>query len=610
MFGTPRRLRRPVLLIIVFGMFLAIVGVTAMAQIVMVSAHFSTSTINSVVGTDAALVRMFVSSTLSPADLTGNGPGTARIAALETRLAAMIEAGEILQIEVRAPDGHVIASSRPEARGATASMTADFRSVLTGESAAAAMTEVSASEAAGPPLATSQVLREYFPLVTGGEVRAVVGIWRDALPILAQIDDLRRNIVLVTLSAGLVAACFLYFVFRTAQARISRQAEALVDAVQRDTLTGRLNHGAVVDAVAVAVEHSKEDGRPFGIVLLDIDNFRSLNDNYGHAAADEALLAVVDVLEREVPEHAVVGRYGPDELLVVVPTEEVHTIEAVLERVRSALVDHALQFEASERLPLTLSAGVCTFPAHADSVTGLLTVAALTLQEAKSSGGDAVRFADTATEAREETRTFDVYQGLILAVDTKDRYTKRHSEDVARYGIFLAERLGLAPETIATVRVAGLLHDVGKIGIPDQILRKPGKLTEAEYTVVKQHAALGDMIVRDLPDIDLIRQGVRHHHERWDGDGYLDRLAGEEIPLIARILAIGDAFSAMTTSRPYRKALDIHEALTRLGDAAGTQLDERLVRAFIEGIETAPDAPLPGADVQPIGLWSPYRNVA
>jgi diguanylate cyclase (GGDEF)-like protein len=345
MFGTPRRLQRPVLLIIVFGMFLAIVGVTAMAQIVMVSAQYSTSTMNSVVGTDAALVRMFVSSTLSPEDLDADGPGTARLATLEGRLATLIEAGEILQIEVRAPDGQVIASSQAAARGSVAPMSPAFESVLTGETASAAIAELSASEATGPVLTTPQVLREYFPLVIDGQVRAVVGIWRDAQPILAQIEDLRRNIVLVTLSAGLVAACFLYFVFRTAQSRISRQAEALVDAVQRDPLTGRLNHGAVVDAVALAVERSREDGRPFAIILYDIDNFRSLNDTYGHAAADDALLTVVEVLEREIPDPAVVGRYGPDELLVVVPTEVVHTIDVVLERVRASLVDHALQFD-------------------------------------------------------------------------------------------------------------------------------------------------------------------------------------------------------------------------------------------------------------------------
>jgi HD-GYP domain-containing protein (c-di-GMP phosphodiesterase class II) len=158
-----------------------------------------------------------------------------------------------------------------------------------------------------------------------------------------------------------------------------------------------------------------------------------------------------------------------------------------------------------------------------------------------------------------------------------------------------------------SIRMAGLLHDIGKIGIPDPVLRKPGKLTAAEYEIVKQHVALGDMIVRDLPEIELVRAGIRHHHERWDGDGYLGRLEGEAIPLIARILAVGDAFSAMTTTRPYRKALDIREALTRLEDAAGSQLDARLVRVFVDGIETAADAPLPGADVSARSLWTPRR---
>jgi len=610
MFGTPRRMPKPVLLIIVFGAFLAIVGVTAMAQIVMVSAHFTTSALNSVVGTDAALVRMFVTTTLSPDDLAAQGLTPQRQAELQARLATLTDSGEILRIEVRRPDGFVLAASDPAAVGGTAPMTTDFTSALTGSSAVAGIVDSSTSEAAGPGFGTSQVLRQYFPLVTGGQVRAVIGVWRDAVPILDQLEDLRRNIVLVTLSAALVAAMVLYFVFRTAQTRISRQAEALVEAAQRDTLTGCLNHGALVDAVAMAVEEAKSKDTPFAIALLDIDNFRSLNDNYGHAAGDDALLTVVEVLEAELPPDAMFGRYGPDELLILVPAAEIHRLEATLERIRAALVDRSLQFEASERLPLTLSGGICLYPDHATSVTDLLTQAALTLQEAKASGGDAIRIAGTDGEVEAETRTFDVFQGLILAVDTKDRYTKRHSEDVARYGLFLANRLELPAETIATVRVAGLLHDVGKIGIPDAILRKPGKLTEDEYAVVKQHVALGDSIVRDLPDIELIRAGIRHHHERWDGDGYLDHLVGEEIPLIARILAIGDAFSAMTTTRPYRKALGVDEALRRLGDAAGTQLDEALVTAFIEGIRTASDAPLPGMDVQPLGLWTPYRQVA
>ncbi len=435
-------------------------------------------------------------------------------------------------------------------------------------------------------------------------------MWRDAAPIVATLEAVRRNLALVTLSAGLIAAVVLYLVFRSAQGRITRQTRALVDALDHDTLTGTLNHGALVDRVATAVERGRVDQAAVGVALIDIDNFRLLNENYGHAAGDLALTTVADMLGRSLPSDVVFGRYGPDEFLVIAPAGSVHIMVDVLERLRSMLVDHALQFDASERLPLTVSAGVCLFPDHADSVTELLTVMALTLQEARASGGDAVRVAGTPIAVQAETRTFDVFQGLIFAVDTKDRYTKQHSEDVSRYGVFLAHRLGLADDVVATIRVAGLLHDVGKIGIPDGILRKPGKLTAEEYAIVKQHVALGDMIVRDLPDVDVIRAGVRHHHERWDGNGYLDELAGEEIPLVARILAVGDAFSAMTTTRPYRKALPIDEALRRLEDAAGTQLEERLVTLFVEGIETDADAPLPGADTGSLRLWKPYRRVA
>jgi HD-GYP domain-containing protein (c-di-GMP phosphodiesterase class II) len=242
-------------------------------------------------------------------------------------------------------------------------------------------------------------------------------------------------------------------------------------------------------------------------------------------------------------------------------------------------------------------------------VIGLLTTAAVTLLEAKASGGDAIRFAGRESEVSGERQTFDVFQGLILAVDTKDRYTKRHSEDVARYAVFLARQLELDDEMIRILRVTGLLHDVGKIGIPDHILRKPGSLTDAEYRIVKQHVALGDVIIRDLPNVEQIRAGVRHHHERWDGGGYLHGLAGEEIPLIARILAVGDAFSAMTTTRPYRKALSVKEALRRLEDAAGTQLEERLVVAFVGGLESEADAPFPGEDGG-TRLWTPYTQVA
>jgi diguanylate cyclase (GGDEF)-like protein len=372
-------------------------------------------------------------------------------------------------------------------------------------------------------------------------------------------------------------------------------------------MTGKLNHGALVGVLAVAIEAARKAEATLGIALLDIDNFRNLNETYGHPAGDQALMAVATLLRDVLPAEVQWGRYGPDEFLVIVAPDRMADLEPTIDLVRTRLADLSLQFEASERLPITISAGICTFPINGESVTTLLSIASQTLDEARSSGGDNVRVAAADSVPHEEAVRFDVLEGLIIAVDTKDHYTRRHSEDVARYAGFLAEQLGLDDQARSVVYRAGRLHDIGKIGIPDQILRKPGTLTEREYETIKQHVALGDLIVRDLPDLDDIRAGIRHHHERWDGNGYLHRLAGEDIPEVARILAVCDAFSAMTTTRPYRKALTVDEALTRLEDAAGSQLDERLVVAFVTGIRTVATAPLPGDDRG--HLWRPDHAV-
>jgi diguanylate cyclase (GGDEF)-like protein len=598
-------LRRPLLFVLVYGAFLALVGITATAQAIMVSAHFSTATLNDVVGSDAATTRAFVNAHVQTTDFDAATLPKLRVRMLEDQLATLTRTGEILRVEMRRPDGSVVAASTPGSAGARAGGDPAFATAAAGDAQAAIVAVAEAATAPGAsPLGATSVIRVDLPIETDGRVRGVVVMWRDASPVLARLADVRRDVVLVTLSAGAVAAALLFFIFRAAQARLTRQTVELVEATRRDPLTGGLNHGALVTHLADEIERARSAGAPLGVALVDIDNFRLLNDNHGHDAGDEALLAVAGLLADHVPDGAVAGRYGPDEFLLVAPARAVAELEPAIDRVRGALADLSLQFEATERLPITISAGLSTYPEHGASVTTLLAAVARTLQEAKASGGDAVRVTglDAATEG--QSASFDVLQGLVHAVDTKDRYTKRHSEDVARYGVFLARRIGVDPEVVATIHVAGLLHDVGKIGIPDEILRKPGRLTDAETAIVRQHVALGDAIVRDLPDVELVRAGIRHHHERWDGDGYLDRLEGEAIPLIARILAIGDAFSAMTTTRPYRKALDVREALHRLEDAAGSQLDARLVTAFVEGIETADDAPLPGLASGP-ALWTP-----
>jgi diguanylate cyclase (GGDEF)-like protein len=604
-FGTSPRPRRPLLLVLVYGAFLALVGITATAQAVMVSAHFSAATLNDVIGSDAATTRAFVNANVLASDLDAAPLSAARVAALERGLATLTADGGILRVEVRRPDGAVVAASVPGLAGTPAGGEPAFLDAALGHPRAEIVPLADAATAPGStPLSAATLIREDLPIETADVVRGVVVMWRDAAPVLARLADVRRDVVLVTLSAALIAATLLFLIFRAAQSRISRQTAELVESTRRDPLTGSLNHGALVAHLAGEIERARSSGQPLGVALVDLDNFRLLNDNHGHDAGDRALLAVHEQLVAQLPPDVVVGRYGPDEFLLIAPSRAVGGLEPTIDRVRVALADLSLQFEATERLPVTISAGLATYPDHGESVTVLLAVAARTLQEAKAGGGDAVRVTDADAATTPTHATFDVLQGLVHAVDTKDRYTKRHSEDVARYGVFLARRVGADPELVNTIRVAGLLHDVGKIGIPDGILRKPGKLTDAEFAIVQQHVALGDAIVRDLPDIELVRAGIRHHHERWDGDGYLDHLAGEQIPLIARILAVGDAFSAMTTTRPYRKALDVREALRRLEDAAGSQLDDALVRAFVDGIETAEDAPLPGSPTV-AALWAP-----
>jgi len=595
------------LLALVFGFVLVLVGVTASALVAVASEHLTNSTLNGVAKRDASLVELFVNGNLRASDLEEDGPSAARVAELGGLLASLTRSDEILRIEIRGLDGRVLASDADSAVGEVGRPSAAMAAALNGDPTATVVEAQDDLESVGPLDATS-LLQEYLPIVErGAQPIAVVAMWRDATALLASLDATRRDIMIVTLAAGLLLAAVLFLIFRSAQARLSRQHEQLIEATRRDALTEMLNHGAIVALLAEEVEAARlADGR-IGVALVDIDNFRLFNDTHGHEAADEVLLRVAELVALEAADGHV-ARYGPDEFLLVRTGADVAAMEASMKRLRVGLDDVSVQFGESERLPVSVSAGICAYPEHAASVTELLSVAAVAVGEAKGSGGDTVRIAQVGEEDRVLSGSFDVLQGLVIAVDNKDRYTKRHSEDVARYAVFLAERLGLDEDLQETIHLAGLLHDVGKIGIPDVVLRKPSKLTADEYGMFQQHVVLGDAIVRDVPNVDVVRAGIRHHHERWDGKGYVDGLEGQTIPMIARILAVADSFSAMTTSRPYRKALPIEEALKRLGDAAGTQLQEDLVATFITGIETAADAPMPGEELSRI--WTPQAKVA
>jgi diguanylate cyclase (GGDEF)-like protein len=596
------------LLALVFGVVLVLVGVTASALVAVASNHLANATLGGVVNRDATLVELFVNGELRADDLDLEGPSDARTRELGSQLSALTERDGIVRVEIRDLGGTVLLSDDPAVIGADAGLTADSRAAASGDPTATLLEAGAGVASAGALPNPSGMVQEFLPIQDGaGNALAIVAIWRDAADLMARLDATRRDVMLVTLAAAVLLAGILYLVFRAAQARLSRQHRQLVESTRRDALTGMLNHGTVVSLLAEAIESARSEQRRIGVALVDVDNFRLFNDTHGHAAADEVLLRVAAVVAAE-GDGGHVARYGPDEFLIVRSGAGTEEVVAAVDRLRAALAAESVQFGDSERLPISVSAGVSVYPEHAASVTDLLSAAAVALAEAKASGGDRVSVATVGEDDRVMSGSFDVLQGLVIAVDTKDRYTKRHSEDVARYAVFLAQRMGLDDETQRTIQLAGLLHDVGKIGIPDVVLRKPSRLTDDEFSMFKQHVALGDAIVRDVPNVEHVRAGIRHHHERWDGDGYLEGLEGEAIPLIGRILAVADAFSAMTTTRPYRKALSLTEAIKRLGDAAGTQLQEELVTEFITGIETAADAPLPGEE--PAQLWRPELWVA
>lgn len=590
---------------LVIGVFLVVIAVMATAQALLVTTHFSIAALDAAVSRDRALVRLFVAGNVLPTDLRAGGPTAARVRELDAALATVVENGEIERLELRDTSGIAIASSVGGLGGSRAPNSSEYESAVDGLASITMISAGAPSEMVGrPSLAHGPLLREYLPVINDGEVLAVVALWRDGSPILERLESARRDVIMVTLTAAAVAATVLLLVFWRAQRRLTRQTTDLLEAERRDALTGTLNHGSLVQLLAEVLEKVRAERARVTIALLDIDNLRLLNDTHGHKAGDTALLAVARLLDDGTPPDAIIGRYGPDEFLVISSPDDADAVISWMELLRRRAVGVNLQFGDSERLPVTVSIGVASYPADARAVTELLSSATTALGEAKASGGDSMRLAHEVEQASTPS-TYSVLQGLVIAIDTKDHYTKRHSEDVARYAVFLARQLGLDEDTCGMLRTAGLLHDIGKIGIPDALLRKPGRLTADEYLIFRQHVALGDLMVRDLPHVDDVRTGVRHHHERWDGAGYLDGLAGEQIPMVARVLAVADTFSAMTTSRPYRKALSVQEALMRLGDAAGTQLEEGLVRIFIRGIETAPDAPMPGDDRDRARLWIP-----
>ena len=364
----------------------------------------------------------------------------------------------------------------------------------------------------------------------------------------------------------------------------ARQYSVALDAADRDAVTGLYNHRAIHQRLDREFERTLRLDQPLSVIMMDLDNFKLFNDTYGHPSGDQVLKRVATALRQGCDKHDLIGRYGGDEFLIVLPGTTGHEAKLIAETLRERLKAEGFRKVGEERVvPVGLSFGIAEFPHDGANRHELLTNADTNLYSAKETEEGIVLTTETQRTNRHlrGEGTFSILDSMVTAVDNKDRYTRRHSEDVTNFSLWIAEELGLSEETMRDIRVGGLLHDVGKIGVPDEILRKPGRLTGEEYEIMQQHAHLGSLIVGALPGMEAIIDAIRFHHERWDGKGYPEALAGESIPLLGRILAVGDAFSAMTTTRPYRNALDWEAALGQIAANSGTQFDPVMAEAFL-----------------------------
>jgi len=371
---------------------------------------------------------------------------------------------------------------------------------------------------------------------------------------------------------------------------VKAQQERLLALLDLDPLTELLNHRKFQERVEEETESASASGNALSLVLLDIDRFHDFNLRNGHAGGDRALAAAARALTLSAPADAVLARFGGEEFALLLPGRTVAEAALIAEGLRVSVREGTLE---SVGEALTVSAGCSEVGPQTAKAAEFVLAAELALTRAKQLGRDQVcRFEPMSEgDAGEhpfalqkflQDGSFSTIQALAAAVDAKDPYTKGHSQRVARYAADLAAYLGMPESEVELIHMTGTLHDVGKIGVPDAILQKPARLTDEERAVIETHPVLGEVIVRKAPQLAATLPGVRHHHERWDGKGYPDGLAGERIPLMARILAVADTFDAMTSDRPYRSGMSVDEALEEIERQAGTQFEARLALMFVE----------------------------
>ncbi len=369
--------------------------------------------------------------------------------------------------------------------------------------------------------------------------------------------------------------------------------ETIEREAQRDSLTGLFNRRHFNQQMQEDFQRARSHS--IAVILFNLDDFRLYNELYGSGEGDRVLQHFAHIVQGIVGNRGTVARYGGKEFAVSLPFSGASTAEEVAQRVKENFASYLAQSGGSSQKFLTFSAGICAYPTAAANTDQLLSYANLAVYSVKKNGknrvmtytrntmDDPMTTKSKASIVQEYTST--IY-ALTAAIDAKDHYTFSHSQCVSSYAAQLAAAAGLSEEHVEIIRQAGLLHDIGKIGIPDSILSKEGKLTDEEFRIMRGHVERSIEMIRHLPSLDYVIPVVLAHHERFDGRGYPRGIAGESIPIGGRCLNIVDSFDAMISRRSYKETMPVEAALQEIRVNLGKQFDPELGQLFISLVES------------------------
>lgn len=359
---------------------------------------------------------------------------------------------------------------------------------------------------------------------------------------------------------------------------------------EKDELTKLYNHRYFQGQL----DHTLENTKRSALLLLDIDHFKTYNDTFGHPQGDKLLRELAQLFHDNIPSSGIACRYGGEEFAIILPNATTNEAMTIAESIRQKVSNHP--FYGIEHMPqkrITISIGVSTSPDMATKREQLIMLADQALYKTKYSSRNKVQLYSSVIDelkgnydfsSKDEDEVIQSLRTFLMIINSKDRYTYGHTERIMEYAELLAQKVGLSPSEVKNVRYGALLHDIGKVEVASEVLNKSSALNEEEWETIKMHVIWGEQMVERINELQQCLPMIRHHHERFDGKGYPDQLAGYDIPLAARILTIADCFDAMTTNRPYQNAKTVNQALEEIIRCSGTQFDPDLVHPFIEVI--------------------------